>query len=114
MNVEGIGTLQVISLRVFGTLSLSIPIEADELAIHSAEITGHGETPYAIQAKKASFTGDSNKVNTVTIEASEEVRIQCSILEIYKSEYYSNWSQSLLFLNGIPEIRLLEASVFTT
>ena len=111
LNVEGIGTLQVTSLRVFGTLSLSIPIEADELAIHSAEITGHGET-YAIQAKKASFTGDSNKVNTVTIEASEEVRIQCSILEIYKSEFTAT-GPSHVVLDGIPEIRLLEASVFT-
>ena len=111
LNVEGSGTLQVTSLRVFGTLSLSITVEADELAIHSAEITGYGETPL-IEAKKVSFTGNINKVNTVTIEASEEVTIQCNILEMYKANFTATGPSDVV-LDGIPEIRLMEASVFT-
>ena len=111
LNVEGSGTLQVTSLRVFGSLSLSITIEADELAIHSAEITGYGETP-VMRAKKASFTGNTNKINTAAVEASEEVRIQCNILEVYKSEFTATGSSDVV-LDGILEIRLLEASTFT-
>ena len=111
LNVEGSGTLQLTSLRVFGSLSLSITIEADELVIHSAEITGYGETP-VVQARKASFTGNSNKVSTAALEASEEVRIQCNILEMYKSEFTGTRSSEVV-LDGIPEIRLLEGSAFT-